>query len=436
MAIKSFVLDTNVLLHDPDSIFSFKDNKVVIPLTVIEELDNFKKLNDERGRGARLISRTLDSLRVKGKLSQGVPIKNGGQLVIEMLHKVDFPEEFIVSKADHQILSTALYLKQKGENVVFITKDINLRIKAEILDITTQDYEKSKVKIDEIYKGWRELKVSGDKIDKFYKNGSIEIPKSLKLYPNEFVYFKDEAGSSKSALGKYVPETKTVQPLYHINSQPWGLKPLNIEQRFAFELLLCNEISLVTLIGLPGAGKTLLALAAGLQKTVEERQFRRLYIARPIIPMGKDIGFLPGSKEEKLSSWMGAINDNLEFLIDKGHDDAKVEEKIDYLFSSGQIEVDSLTYIRGRSLPKQYIIIDDAQNLTPHEIKTIISRAGNGTKIVLTGDPYQIDNPYLDASSNGLTYLVERFKGQSVFGHLLFSKSERSVLAALSSELL
>ena len=434
MSIKSFVLDTNVLLHDPDSIFSFKDNKVVIPLTVIEELDTFKKYNDERGRSARLISRRLDTLRGKGKLSQGVPIKNGGTLVIEMIREVEFPKEFLIAKSDHQILSVALYLKQKGENVVFITKDINLRIKAEILDITTQDYEKSKVKMDEIYIGWKEMKVSSDKIDKFYKNGQMET--SEKLYPNQFVFLKDNSGSSKSALGKYSAQKKAILPLFHINSQPWGLKPLNIEQRFAFELLLCDDISLVTLIGLPGAGKTLLALACGLQKTVEERQFRKLYIARPIIPMGKDIGFLPGTKEEKLSSWMGAINDNLEFLMDRGHEDAKVDEKIDYLFSSGQIEVDSLTYIRGRSLPKQYIIIDDAQNLTPHEIKTIISRAGNGTKIVLTGDPYQIDNPYLDASSNGLTYLVERFKGQSVYGHLMFSKSERSVLAALSSELL
>jgi len=396
MSSKSFVLDTNVLLHDPDSIFSFKDNKVVIPLTVIEELDNFKKLNDERGRSARLISRILDGLRGKGKLSQGVALKNGGILVIEMMRQVEFPKEFIVSKSDHQILSIALYLKQKGENVIFITKDINLRIKAEILEIKTQDYEKSKVKMDEIYTGWRELKISSEKIDQFYKSGKIAVKDNF--YPNECVFLKDEAGSSKSALAKYSPDIKALQPLFHINAQPWGLKPLNIEQKFALELLLCNEISLVTLIGLPGAGKTLLALASGLQKTVEERQFRRLYIARPIIPMGKDIGFLPGTKEEKLVSWMGAINDNLEFLMDKGHEDSKVEEKIDYLFSSGQIEVDSLTYIRGRSLPKQYIIIDDAQNLTPHEVKTIISRAGTGTKIVLTGDPYQIDNPYLDAS--------------------------------------
>lgn len=434
MIAKSFVLDTNVLLHDPDSIFSFADNKVIIPLSVIEELDHFKKLSDENGRSARLISRTLDGLRSKGKLSKGVPIKNGGTLVIEMMHRVEFPAEFMISKYDHQILSIALYLKQQGENVIFITKDINLRIKAEILDIKTQDYEKSKVKIDEIYAGWREVKISSDKIDQFYKNSKLPI--KLDFFPNECVSMKDEAGSSKSALAKYSATDKALLPLFHMTAQPWGLKPLNIEQRFAFELLLCNEINLVTLIGLPGAGKTLLALAAGLQKTVEERQFRRLYIARPIIPMGKDIGYLPGSKEEKLASWMGAINDNLEFLMDKGHEDPKVDEKIDYLFTSGQIEIDSLTYIRGRSLPRQYIIIDDAQNLTPHEVKTIISRAGAGTKIVLTGDPYQIDNPYLDASSNGLTYLVERFKGQSIYGHLMFSKSERSILAGLASELL
>ncbi|AKL97753.1 PhoH family protein [Endomicrobium proavitum] len=432
---KTFVLDTNVLLHDPDSIFSFKDNKVVIPMMVIEELDTFKKLNDERGRSARLISRSLDALRNIGKLSKGVSIKDNGILKIEMTPKnVTLPGDFQGHKSDNQILSIAVSLKKKGEKVIFITKDINLRIKAEILNIPTQDYEKSKVKIDELYQGWREMKAPAAVIDQFYKEGKVALPGSF--YPNEFVALKDEAGSSKSALTKYSAAKKALAPIFHQNSLPWGLKPLNIEQKFAIELLLCDDINLVTLVGIPGAGKTLLALACGLQKTVEERIFRKLYIARPIIPMGKDIGFLPGTKEEKLGAWMGAINDNLEFLMDKGHTDVKTEEKIDYLFGSGQIEIDSLTYIRGRSLPQQYIIIDDAQNLTPHEVKTIISRAGSGTKIVLTGDPYQIDNPYLDASSNGLTYLVERFKGQSLFGHITFSKSERSNLAALSSELL
>lgn len=434
--MKTFVLDTNVLLHDPESMFSFKDNKVVIPMTVIEELDTFKKLNDERGRSARLISRSLDELRMIGKLSEGVKLKSGGIIKIEMSdnHTIELPKDFAGQKSDNQILSIAATLKKNGERVIFITKDINLRIKAEILDVPTQDYEKSRVKIDELYSGWRELKVPASKIDQFYKEGKVSIKQTF--YPNECVALKDEAGSSKSALTKFSKKDNALAPIFHQNATPWGLKPLNIEQKFAVELLLCNDINLVTLIGLPGAGKTILALACGLQKTFEERFFRKLYIARPIIPMGRDIGFLPGSKEEKLGAWMGAINDNLEFLVDRGHPDGKTEEKIDYLFSSGQIEVDSLTYIRGRSLPQQYIIIDDAQNLTPHEVKTIISRAGHNTKIVLTGDPYQIDNPYLDASSNGLTYLVERFKGQDLFGHITFSKSERSSLAALSSELL
>lgn len=433
--MKTFVLDTNVLLHDPEAVFSFADNKVVIPMTVIEELDTFKKLNDERGRSARLISRSLDELRMIGKLSEGVKLKSGGIIQIEMNHNdINLPVDFSGQKSDNQILSIAVGLKRKGERVIFITKDINLRIKAEILDVPTQDYEKSKVKIDELYSGWREIKIPPAQIDKFYKEGKLTLKQEL--FANEFVTLKDEAGSSKSALAKYSKKENALTPIFHQNSNPWGLKPLNIEQKFAVELLLCNDINLVTLVGLPGAGKTILALACGLQKTIEERYFRKLYIARPIIPMGRDIGFLPGSKEEKLGAWMGAINDNLEFLVDRGHPDGKTEEKIDYLFSSGQIEVDSLTYIRGRSLPQQYIIIDDAQNLTPHEVKTIISRAGAGTKIVLTGDPYQIDNPYLDASSNGLTYLAERFKGQELFGHITFSKSERSALAALSSELL
>ncbi|MDR1941287.1 MAG: PhoH family protein [Endomicrobium sp.] len=432
---KTFVIDTNVVLHDPDAIYAFKDNKVVIPMTVVEELDSFKKLNDERGRSARLIARTLDAFRMIGKLSDGVVIKDGGILKIEMNPtNLDLPPDFAGQKSDNQILSIALNLKQKGEKVIFITKDVNLRIKSEILGIATQDYEKSKIKIDELYSGWKEIKISADKIDKFYKDGRLDLKENF--YINQCVAIKDEAGSSKSALAKYSAKAKALTPLFHKESLPWGLKPLNIEQKFAMELLLCNDINLVTLVGLPGAGKTLLALACGLQKTVEERYFRKLYIARPIIPMGRDIGFLPGTKEEKLGAWMGAINDNLEFLMDKGHADSRADERIDYLFSSGQIEVDSLTFIRGRSLPQQYIIIDDAQNLTPHEVKTIISRAGNGTKIVLTGDPYQIDNPYLDASSNGLTYLVERFKGQDLFGHITFSKSERSRLAALSSELL
>lgn len=433
--MKTFVLDTNVLIHDPEAMFSFGNNRIVVPMTVIEELDGFKRLNDERGRSARLVSRRLDALRSKAKLTEGVKLKSGGTLVVQMEHQIDLPKEFITPKADHHILGIALYLQQKGEKVIFITKDINLRIKAEALGIDAQDYEKEKVNVDELYSGWREVKVDPSKIDAFYKDEKLVL-KENNFYPNEGVVLRDEGGSSKSALTKYNAQKKMLVPLFHLNATPWGLKPLNIEQRFAMELLLCNDVSIVTLIGIPGAGKTLLSLACGLQKTVEEHQFRRLFVARPIVPVGRDLGYLPGSKEEKLGSWMGAIYDNLEYLVDKSHPDEKSEDKVQYFFTTGQIEIEALTYIRGRSLPNQYIIIDDAQNLTPHEIKTIISRAGNGTKIVLTGDPYQIDDPYLDVSSNGLTYLVERFKGQDIFGHLSFSKSERSNLAALAAELL
>lgn len=432
--MKTFVIDTNVLLHDPEAMFAFGDNRIVIPMTVIEELDGFKRLNDERGRSARLISRRLDSLRTQGKLSSGVKLKSGGTLIIVMDMQVQLPSEFPLSKADHHILGIAIQMQKKGEQVIFITKDINLRIKAEALGLDAQDYEKEKVKVEELYTGWREISLSSAKIDQFYKDGKLPI--KADYFPNEGIIVKDEAGTSKSAITKYSAQKKALIPLFHLNSNPWGLKALNIEQRFAIELLLCNDISLVTLIGIPGAGKTLLSLACGLQKTVEEKQFRRLFVARPIMPVGRDIGFLPGSKEEKLTSWMGAIYDNLEYLVDHNHPDERSEDKVQYFFTTGQIEIEALAYIRGRSLPNQYMIIDDAQNLTPHEIKTIISRAGTGTKIVLTGDPYQIDNPYLDASSNGLTYLVERFKGQEMYGHLNFTKSERSNLAALAAELL
>ncbi|MFA5859016.1 MAG: PhoH family protein [Elusimicrobiota bacterium] len=434
---KTFVLDTNVLLHDTDAMYNFADNKVSVPMAVIEELDNFKKLADERGRMARQISRNLDGLRKHGKLSEGVPLKNGGVLKIELEHNAKIAYDFESSKKDNRILLTAVALQQKGENVIFISKDINLRIKAEAVGLLVQDYEKSKVKFDELYTGWRTIEVDVELINKFYADKKLKWnDKDNLLMPNEFVLMKNKVNPSQSALGKYVKKTGEIMPLFHQEAHPWGLSPLNIEQKFALELLLCDDVNLVTLVGIAGTGKTLLSIACGLQKTVDEHMYRRLFICRPIIPLGRDIGFLPGTKEEKLGQWMGAIQDNLEFLIDRKGDNENVEEKTQYLFETGKIEIEALTYIRGRSLPKQYIIVDDAQNLTPHETKAIISRAGENTKVILTGDPYQIDNPYLDASSNGLTYLVERFKGQEVFGQIMFSKSERSVLAGLAAELL
>ncbi|MDI6757760.1 MAG: PhoH family protein [Endomicrobiia bacterium] len=433
--MKTFVLDTNVLIHDPDAFLFFKNSEIIIPITVIEELDGLKRATDERGRAARAISRNLNALRNGGRLSDGVKLKNGSVLKIVLGAQSEKHLPFAASLADNRILSIVLDVQsqKKDEKVVFITKDINLRIKAEVLGIDAQDYEKEKVSVEDLYNGWREMEVADSDVDAFYAGKKMTAPSDF--LANECVVLKGK-NSGSSAIAKYNFREKSLRPLFHQNASPWGLKPLNVHQKFAFELLLCNDINLVTLIGVPGAGKTLISLACGMQKVLEEKSYAKLFIARPVVPMGRDIGYLPGTKEEKLTSWMGAIYDNFEFLLEKKSPGADISSKVSYLFDTGALEIEALTYIRGRSLPNQYIIIDDAQNLTPHEVKTIISRAGSGTKIILTGDPHQIDNPYLDASSNGLTNLVERFKGQEMYGHITFNKTERSALAALASELL
>lgn len=448
MVQKTFVLDTNVLLHDPDSIFVFADNKVVIPMTVIEELDMMKRRNDELGKNSRLVSRKIDMLRQQGgSIINGVKLNNGGVLKIELDWDKELPTLFVENKADHRILAVALDLKNRGERVIFITKDINLRIKAEALGIETQDYEKAKVKPETVYTGYREYEVSKELIDRIYSSSKIpldDLVKEMNIDPHDVYYnefFILRCNKSHSVLVKVKKSESGKKEIVIVPSKDinvWGIKPLNVQQRFAFDLLLDDKINLVTLIGVAGGGKTLLSIAAGLHKVIEEKLYRRLLVSKPVVPMGRDIGYLPGTKEEKLASWMGAIYDNLEFLTGKmyKYDMEKLKATIDYYFDSGLIEVEALTYLRGRSLPNQFFIIDDAQNLTPHEIKTIVSRAGEGSKIVLTGDLYQIDNPYLDDSSNGLIYLVDRFKGQEIFGHITFTKTERSQLAALAAELL
>ncbi|MDD5627727.1 MAG: PhoH family protein [Elusimicrobia bacterium] len=434
--MKTFVLDTNVILHDPLAMFAFQGSRVVIPLPVIEELDTFKRNNDERGRSARLVARQLDELRQKGKLSDWVPLEHGGQLKVEMQVSEGLPRSFSQHTKDNEILSCAQYLRKQGENVVFISKDINLRIKAEALGLEAQDYEKSKVDVDVLYAGWREVAVDSGAIDRFYKEKKAVLP-GVEFKPNEFAVLKCSSGGSQSALARFDAKAAALVPLAKGDTAPWGIKPLNTEQRFAIELLLNKDIQLVTLVGVPGSGKTLMSLAAGLQQTLEEKFYRRILVGRPVVAVGHDIGFLPGTKQEKLTNWMGAIYDNLSFLLERPKGSLETTDMdIQMLLEDGSLEIEAVTYLRGRSLPNLYIIIDDAQNLTPHEVKTIISRAGKGAKIILTGDPYQIDNYYLDASSNGLTYLVERFKDQALFGHVTFTKSERSPLAALASDLL
>jgi len=437
---KIFVLDTNVLLHDPRAIFSFEDNDVTIPIVVIEELDKFKKGIDEMGRNARQVSRILDEYRQKGKLSQGVPLDGGGSLRVELNHQSTerLPPELIATKADNRILATALNLKHDNLPVILVTKDTNLRIKADALGMRAEDYESDTITLDELYSGETELLVEPDAINGFYAQGEYAPPADPRPFPNEFALLKNSANPSQTALARYQQQKNVFVPITNTKRGVWGINAKNKQQQFALDLLLNDDIRLVTLVGKAGTGKTLLALAAGLEKTIEARTFQRLVVSRPVFPLGKDLGFLPGDIEEKLRPWMQPIRDNLDFLMGASAVAGRVKGKKDLqsLFDLGMIEVEPLTYIRGRSMPNQYLIVDEAQNLTPHEIKTIITRAGEGTKVVLTGDPYQIDNPYIDSSSNGLTFVVDRFKGEPIAGHITLVKGERSDLAELAATLL
>ena len=432
---KTFILDTNVLLHDINCLTEFADNIVIIPIVIIEELDNFKTQPDELGKSARLVSRKLDEFREKGNLSRGVKTDKGGVIKVVLDLERVLPKQIILRQADNRILNTAYHYKHKEkQQVIVVSKDTNLRLKAEAMGIEAQDYRADKIKVSELYTGISEFETDESAIDNFYKDKQLEIEKG-KYFPNQFVILKSKINEKKSALGRVSSQGTIIKPIMHSEPVCWGIKPLNKEQRFAMELLLDDSLSLVTLVGRAGTGKTLISIATGLQKAVEENAYRRLIVCRSVVPVGRDIGFLPGTKEEKLDVWMGAIYDNLEFLAERKHTD-ETTKLSEYLIDTGKVEIASVTHIRGRSLPKQYMIVDDAQNLSPHEIKTILSRAGQGTKVVVTGDPYQIDTPYLDVESNGLTYLVDRFKGQKIHGHITFTKTERSPLAALVAELL
>jgi len=433
VAAKTFVLDTNVLIHDPEAVLKFPKHRVIIPVSVLEELDKMKRLPNELGKNSRAVFRLLDSLHLMGEgdFHHGVQIENGTIVSVQLdLKGEDSPYDFSLSIADNKIIVSAFLLKQKGEDIVFVSKDFAARIKAEAMGIEAQDYENLKFAYDSIYRGIRHVELSKGQIDQFYKDGFLAIPE-FDPKPNE--YFVMTSPENSSAVGKQDSSRGQVEPLLKAPNV-WGLKPRNVEQKCALDALLRDDIKLVTLIGQAGTGKTLLALACGLRKVFDESVYNRILVSRPIVPLGRDIGYLPGTKDEKLFSWMQPIYDNLEFLCDSNGNDSS--ETLRWVKESNKLEMEAVTYIRGRSLPRMYIIIDEAQNLTPHEIKTIISRAGEGTKVVLTGDPTQIDNPYLDKDSNGLTYAVGQFSGQKIFAHIMLRQTERSELAAMAAEIL
>lgn len=440
---KIYVLDTNVLLQDPNAIFSFEENEVVIPAVVLEEVDSKKRYMDEVGRNARHVSKLIDALRLKGRLHEKVPLDTGGTLRIELNHRSfhQLQEIFIEKTNDNRILAVAKNLsleeetKEDGRPVILVSKDVLVRVKADAIGLLAEDFLNDRVvDNDEMYSGYKDLYINQQLFSSFYgkKQISVEDMKQHAFYPNQFALMKDELGGSSSAVGIADKTGTVLKRLVFDDEHVWGIRPRNVQQTMALELLLREDIPLVTLIGKAGTGKTLLALAAGLLQTEDLGTYKKLVVARPIVPVGKDIGYLPGEKEEKLKPWMQPIFDNLEFLFN-----AKKPGELEAILAGiGSIQVEALTYIRGRSIPDQFIIIDEAQNLTRHEVKTLLTRVGEGSKIVLMGDPEQIDHPYLDSLNNGLAYVVERFKGQPISGSVKLLKGERSGLAQLAADLL
>lgn len=440
---KVYVLDTNVLLQDPTAIYAFKDNEVVVPAVVLEEIDSKKRYMDEIGRNARQFSKIMDSLRGRGKLHEGVRLESGGKVRVELNHRSfeKLKDHFAEMTNDNRIIAVALNLmmeekaKMDGKEVILVSKDALVRVKADALGLVAEDYLSDRVvQYNDIYTGFVEIYVDISILNQFYSENEIAISELTKhpFYPHQFIILKDALGSKASALGKVEPDGKKIKPFIMEYEHVWGIKARNVQQKMAFELLLRKDIPLITLIGKAGTGKTLLSLAAGLFQTEDLGLYNKLLVARPIIPVGKDIGYLPGEKEEKLRPWMQPIYDNFEYLFN-----TKKPGELDKILAGlGSIQVEALTYIRGRSIPDQFIIIDEAQNLTRHEVKTILTRVGERSKIILMGDPEQIDHPYLDAYNNGLTYVVEKFKDQTISGHVKLEKGERSGLAQLAADLL
>lgn len=459
---KFYVLDTNVLLYNPNALFVFQENHVVIPYPVLEELDAMKRREDDVGRAARSSIRFLDRLRTHGKLTAGVELANLGALAGGATGTLSIdidaherPPLIASDQPDNRIISSAWALHKAGKRAVFVTKDLAARIKSDSLGIQSEDFRNQRVDGDRLYTGYVEVETSSEVIDTLYRDRMLEVesleeyleipnpdgePYTQELTPNQFVVMTDAQDESHAGLARRLADTEHLIPVAQQKKPTFGIVARNVQQTLAFDLLLDDDIKLITLLGSAGTGKTLLALAAGMTKVFQEERFDRLLVARPIMPMGRDIGYLPGDKDEKLGAWMQPIFDNLTYLMstrgspNQNAESKSSEQRIEKLLADGRLVLEPLTYIRGRSIPHQFMIVDEAQNLTPHEVKTIVSRIGEGTKLILTGDIGQIDHPYLDSSSNGLSYAVERMRGLGIVGHITLAKSERSALASLAAE--
>lgn len=436
MAKKTYILDTSVYLTDANAIHSFKNNDIIIPLKVLEEIDKHKTRQDGVGAQARYIIRILDQLREKGSLQKGIRIAKGKGLISTRTFNPDYlPEGFEDNHPDNQIICVALTFKRENpkKKVVVVSRDINMRVKCDAIGIDSEDYQAGQIvknKTD-LYTGFVQHLVDDQIIDQFYEGKDVFVEEDqIKLYPNEYVMLVSNANEKKTALSRFKDYSKPLFRVFDGKGWDWVITPRNKEQSFALDLLLDEDVPIVTLIGKAGSGKTLAAISAGLQQVLEGRTYKRLIVSRPVQPMGRDIGYLPGTMEEKMRPWLAPIRDNMQFLM--GNDKIMMEEYM----SNGTVEIEALTYIRGRSISNAYIIVDEAQNLSRHELKTIITRVGEDTKIVLTGDIEQIDNVYIDETSNGLTYAVEKFKDAQIAGHITLQRGERSKVATLAARIL
>ena len=433
---KTYILDTNVFLTNATSIYEFKNNDIIVPLKVLEEIDKHKKRQDGVGVNARNIIRILDNLRSRGNLHKGVRIAKGkGVLSVRGYQIDDMPVGFDVDESDNKIITTAITERKKNprKKIIIITRDINMRVKCDSLEIPTEDYISNKVitNHNKLFSGFSKHLIDDQIIDRFYEGEKIVFDREEgKFLPNQFIVLVSNANEKKTALAMFKSYDTPLKRIVEIKDSVWGLKPRNKEQLFALELLSDPDIPIITLIGKAGCGKTLLAIAAGLHQVLDKKVYKKLVVSRPVQPLGKDIGYLPGTMEEKMAPWLMPIKDNIDFLLNGKR------ETMAMFFEDGTIQIEALTYIRGSSISNAFMIIDEAQNLTTHELKTIITRVGENTKIILTGDVEQIDSVYIDSTSSGLSHAVEKLKTYDISGHITLIKGERSKVATLASRIL